>query len=39
MARNIMKKAIAAAAFVTMGGMVLFLGALLTFGMIAAFSP
>ena len=36
---KVMKKALAALALVLMGGAVLFLGTMLTFGMIAAFSP
>lgn len=36
MTRNVMKKAIAAIALVVMGGAVLFLGAMVTFGAIAA---
>jgi len=38
MARKVMKKALAAIALLVMGGAVLFLGALATFGVIAAFT-
>lgn len=38
MARKVMKKGLAAIALVVMGGAVLFLGALVTFGFVAAFT-